>query len=1051
MDNRQDDIPHYDWEPYPKGGGWRRGIEGDDSGRGTSKATASVSGEIGNSVRGRVMSNETLSPPSPEEGWRQQIKTDRKEVRLWHIPRASVRKLGFEDGARWKLQVTFPDGTRLLQTEFLITSGLEVAFNAVSQRAVRERIATGLSYFDFRVIERLGRADSSHRPEIEVFRTERGWLLDADAFVVPLGMNGALAGATYRSLIADQGQSGTLEQDIRRALPPNFGPTKPVILTRKTGKVDHLILATAYDRVSTRPDTAFASILSLDSGFGRIVVPLLGGAEIPSKDVLNAFYKVISDIRLPRKLTVTLVVIDQEVEQNANLLFLAFRKAPNINDFTLPSQHHYSNDAVDGHPVTDCMGVEDRADDFSRLLTSKNVNLPLAIGLFGDWGSGKSFFMKLIRQRMEELSFREAYVPTGGYCTNIAHITFNAWHYLDSNLWPSLALRIFEGVAACLGGGKPEDPLTNETAQKKRELAAVIESSQRTKIEAGEAIKAAAADRRACEERLAKLRTDRSAKLHSLACEGFSTVAENAKEAAALFGVKVEGFDALEKAIQEGRTTIGRLTPVIRGFLPGFPYGRPWAAMCGVGGLGLVGFAFSSIVTDFLPGIAPVSPIAGWVGTAAAVSGWAVHRLTKGRKALDSLVAISRSLRAAAEAPAAAQAEELRRLDAEIEGQKLLIALADKEIEAAETRLQQIKAGALVYEFLKERSGDSRYVDGMGIISVLRQDLERLRDRLKELNQNADGIKIERIVLYIDDLDRCDPERVVEVLQAVHLLLAFDLFAVVVAVDPRWLERSLYKRYLPGFESMSEDQLIASEFSPQNYLEKIFQIPYRIPTMEAGAFGRLIDHLRPVPAPIVQTLTEPVVIEAENEGNAIPAIEEAAIPGPNFVSPGNAPKPIPMEISDHEIEVLKTIAPLIGTPRTAKRLMNVYALIRMRARGAYDLYNPHTDDCRSLAILLALDIGFPRVSRLVRHELREKTGPFLLMIDDLKTRCGTSHQGLQRQFQRIATEQERFGVVRCESMARWLPYVEDYSFHDTMSLDFIAAPRVEGGEKRSRS
>jgi hypothetical protein len=31
----------------------------------------------------------------------------------------------------------------------------------------------------------------------------------------------------------------------------------------------------------------------------------------------------------------------------------------------------------------------------------------------------------------------------------------------------------------------------------------------------------------------------------------------------------------------------------------------------------------------------------------------------------------------------------------------------------------------------------------------------------------------------------------VELLEAVHLLLAVDLFVVVVAVDPRWLLRSL--------------------------------------------------------------------------------------------------------------------------------------------------------------------------------------------------------------------------------------------------------------------
>lgn len=58
---------------------------------------------------------------------------------------------------------------------------------------------------------------------------------------------------------------------------------------------------------------------------------------------------------------------------------------------------------------------------------------------------------------------------------------------------------------------------------------------------------------------------------------------------------------------------------------------------------------------------------------------------------------------------------------------------------------------------------------------------------------------IDRIVLYIDDLDRCPPQRVVEVLEAVHLLLAGRLFVVVVAVDPRWLLRSIATHYADLF------------------------------------------------------------------------------------------------------------------------------------------------------------------------------------------------------------------------------------------------------------
>ncbi|MEZ5024500.1 MAG: P-loop NTPase fold protein [Chitinophagales bacterium] len=51
------------------------------------------------------------------------------------------------------------------------------------------------------------------------------------------------------------------------------------------------------------------------------------------------------------------------------------------------------------------------------------------------------------------------------------------------------------------------------------------------------------------------------------------------------------------------------------------------------------------------------------------------------------------------------------------------------------------------------------------------------------MEQITNDLKVERIVLYIDDLDRCPPKKVVEVLQAIHLILAFPLFVVVVGVD----------------------------------------------------------------------------------------------------------------------------------------------------------------------------------------------------------------------------------------------------------------------------
>ena len=99
--------------------------------------------------------------------------------------------------------------------------------------------------------------------------------------------------------------------------------------------------------------------------------------------------------------------------------------------------------------------------------------------------------------------------------------------------------------------------------------------------------------------------------------------------------------------------------------------------------------------------------------------------------------------------------------------------------------------------------------------------------------------------VYIDDLDRCSPARVVEVLAAIHLMLALPLFVVIVAVDPRWLLEALRHHYR---------ELIAWEpaatapgdrpSTPLDYLDKIFQIPFTVrsltPENAAGYLASLL-------------------------------------------------------------------------------------------------------------------------------------------------------------------------------------------------------------------
>jgi predicted KAP-like P-loop ATPase len=97
-----------------------------------------------------------------------------------------------------------------------------------------------------------------------------------------------------------------------------------------------------------------------------------------------------------------------------------------------------TNDAVEQHP--DLLGVDADARALAALVASRRLEPPLAIGLYGEWGSGKTFFMKRVEASIKELSANGA---TDDFCTKIAPIWFSAWHYAEGNLWASLIQNIF--------------------------------------------------------------------------------------------------------------------------------------------------------------------------------------------------------------------------------------------------------------------------------------------------------------------------------------------------------------------------------------------------------------------------------------------------------------------------------------------------------------------------------------------------------------------------------------------------------------------------------
>jgi 5-methylthioadenosine/S-adenosylhomocysteine deaminase len=87
----------------------------------------------------------------------------------------------------------------------------------------------------------------------------------------------------------------------------------------------------------------------------------------------------------------------------------------------------------------DQLGIEGDVNMLCSVTAARNIDPPLSIGLFGAWGTGKSFFMEKMRARVAWLAENDR-----DSHSHVVQIRFNAWHYMDANLWASLAVTIFE-------------------------------------------------------------------------------------------------------------------------------------------------------------------------------------------------------------------------------------------------------------------------------------------------------------------------------------------------------------------------------------------------------------------------------------------------------------------------------------------------------------------------------------------------------------------------------------------------------------------------------
>ncbi|MGH3622855.1 MAG: P-loop NTPase fold protein, partial [Sciscionella sp.] len=615
-----------------------------------------------------------------------------------------------------------------------------------------------------------------------------------------------------------------------------------------------------------------------------------------------------------------------------------------------------------------------------------------------DWGEGKSHFLGLLQRQVKAIARPDNPLAHDA----VRQVWFNAWHYAETDLWASLVAELFSQLAQ-----PPDGDVGAEQRRQSRLMGELVaERGLRERLRAARARRDDLRDalRRAERDDLgswAALTDDQKQQLRDLT-----------------------GTDA-EKFYREVVRTMASLRKTGRG---------SWRLLRGLRPASAAGVAVVLVVlvVAALAIAWGVPMVARWVATLPAAT-----------TLVTLLVLASRARAQTAKRAGAAWRAAVRFAAAQRKRLRTAAEVSAAEVAALEREVQNLTAAGQLAGLVAERAADTDYRSRLGVMTQIRQDFQHMATLLANAahlapHTSKDGAevdtdpagdslpRIDRIILYIDDLDRCPPRRVVEMLEAIHLLLAVELFVVVVAVEPRWLLRAIATHYRdlldsPNSAAAGEDAGSVDpddeelwHSTPAQYLEKIFQVVLTLPPLDTGGYQRLLRtlvgtrHDQPTPAPEAPSAptlgTDSATNEATtNEGRAQGGLHGAG--GDNDVAQAEwygvtlpAARVIervdPLTLEPDELALLDLLGPplLVNTPRAVKRLANSYGLLTAMRRDHRDadlaeqkatILDPATGTPREVTyrpyragvVLLGALVAFPSLGPALLLHLHHATHP----------------------------------------------------------------------------
>jgi KAP family P-loop domain len=773
-----------------------------------------------------------------------------------------------------------------------------------------------------------------------------------------------------------------------------------------TSKAEKGSLATALVNASHRmesssldaagPLEAWHEVLAERSSVGHRFVLILEFLAVTAEDVESVSRWLTRDVA-PRHDRLIVVAgglpEDSEIAPVQGTWAYRLRPATRTQGISQP----IANDEARGN---DLLEMSQEIDALADAIASTKLTPPLVVGICGGWGAGKSFVLDLIERRLREI--RSAEVPRENplHVGHIYWIEFDAWTYSKKNLWASLMDQIcrqFEmqlnveriqfvdeekseeerrippdlppwTVSKALSGADPED-LQNYnywSATLGRDSSSLpellVEFNERDFHEKKEELTSQLKEAQAEEERLVALHDEFiEEQLPGRVTKDFlDSIPAKLLHALGVDRSFLRGMQDVGSAMRVLRDNGGAAKMLLGAFRS--PYVVP-AALIGLGAFAL------EVMRDYewsLPvGLLSVlSSIGLAIFRVADARDKVNRRIARGQAELDRLREEAR-LKLAEEYEGNTEYEN--KLEEQRDQQENLQSELDQHI--SELGVPFLELGDL-QKFLEDIRGGEEYTRRLGLMNLVQSHLQKLSrlvtgwgarrsdpaankgDRYLPFRRG-----LPRIVLKIDDLDRCPPRKVVEVLEAAQLLVKTDLFVVLLAIDLRYVTRAIERRY---------DGILSHDEHPTglDYIEKIIQLPYRVrPIAEdqlESFFGGQLE---------VVAKKGPKKDGSKKKQTVAPLGD---IPARTIRLPKQPLMEEVLRLGEDEFhDVVNACRPLDLSPRAGKRIGNVYKIWKLLwfKRGEDDDTTPPKLK-RAMVSLLALSTVRPR---LARHGLRALT------------------------------------------------------------------------------